>query len=113
MKDAERNAEIMNSNTETAMFKALADDRRITILKILCSGEKCANAILDELEIGQPTLSHHMKILCGCGLINARKDGKHTYYSIDYRGSETFKNIINELTRVRSRRVNSLPDALL
>ena len=46
------------------IFKAFCDANRLTILGLLQSGEKCACKLLEELNIGQPMLSHHMKILC-------------------------------------------------
>lgn len=58
------------------VFKALSDPNRIFILEMLKSGEKCACKILEELHIGQSTLSHHMKILSDSGIIKCRKDGK-------------------------------------
>ena len=64
------------------VLKALSDENRIRILKMLHSGEKCACKLLEELNISQPTLSHHMKILCDAGIVNGRKEGKWTYYSI-------------------------------
>ena len=64
------------------IFKALGDENRIRILKMLRSGEKCACKLLEELNIRQPTLSHHMKILCESGLVKGRKEGKWMYYSI-------------------------------
>ncbi|MGN0535784.1 MAG: ArsR/SmtB family transcription factor, partial [Eubacterium sp.] len=36
------------------IFKALCDENRVKILKLLCSGEKCACKILEELNITQP-----------------------------------------------------------
>jgi ArsR family transcriptional regulator len=69
-------------NLDTAqVFKTLADDNRLRILEILQSGEKCACVLLESLEIGQPTLSHHMKILAECGLVSVRKSGKWSYYT--------------------------------
>ena len=71
------------SDKKTAeMFKALCDENRIKIVKLLQSGEKCACVLLDDLHITQPTLSHHMKILCDSGIIVGRKDGKWMHYSI-------------------------------
>ena len=68
---------------ETArVFKAFCDENRLQILKMLRSGEKCACKLLEELQISQSTLSHHMKILCGCGLVKARRQGKWTHYSL-------------------------------
>ena len=51
------------------VFKAFCDENRIRILKLLTTGEKCACKLLEELNITQPTLSHHMKILCDSGIV--------------------------------------------
>ncbi len=64
------------------IFKALCDENRVKIMKYLMSGEKCACKILDDMNIAQSTLSHHMKILTESGLVSARKDGKWMHYSI-------------------------------
>ena len=72
----------MSNNEKTAkIFKALGDPNRIAILKMLQSGEKCACKLLEELNIGQSTLSHHMKILCDAEIVKGRKEGKWTHYS--------------------------------
>lgn len=72
----------MNNRQLASVFKALGDENRIQIIRLLQNGEKCACRLLEALNITQPTLSHHMRILCGCGLVSARKEGKWTYYSI-------------------------------
>lgn len=82
------------------MFKALCDENRIRILKLLQSGEKCACVLLEDLQITQPTLSHHMKILCDSEIVVGRKDGKWTYYSISQEGAETAVKCLQELTKV-------------
>lgn len=69
-----------------AIFKALGDENRIHILQLLQSGEKCACRLLEELPVSQPTLSHHMKILCDCGIVSGRKEGKWMHYSISKEG---------------------------
>ena len=43
------------------IFKAFCDENRIKILKLLVTGEKCACKLLEEINVTQPTLSHHMK----------------------------------------------------
>ncbi len=68
------------------IFKALGDENRILILKMLGSSEKCACKLLEELNIRQPTLSHHMKILCDAGIVTGRREGKWTHYSISRQG---------------------------
>ena len=81
-----------------SVFKALCDENRISILKLLRSGEKCACKLLEELHIGQPTLSHHMKILCDAGIVTGRKEGKWTYYSFNEEGIEYARSILQEIT---------------
>ena len=70
------------------VFKAFCDENRIRILLLLQGGEKCACRLLEEMNITQPTLSHHMKILCDSGIVIGRKEGKWTHYSISREGFE-------------------------
>lgn len=86
-------------NSEIAkVFKALGDERRIEILQILVHGQKCACHLLNQFEITQPTLSHHMKILCEAGIVDANKAGKWTHYSISKEGSEMVRELFDSLT---------------
>ena len=68
------------------IFKSFCDENRLTILGLLETGEKCACKLQEELGIGQSTLSHHMRILCDAGIVDARKDGKWTHYSLNREG---------------------------
>ena len=90
----------MDERRTAAVFKALGDENRIRILKLLTGGEKCACKLLDELSVTQPTLSHHMKILCDSGIVSGRKEGKWMYYSISEQGAEYARNLLRELTTV-------------
>lgn len=65
------------------VFKALGNPKRAMIVDMLSCGELCACMILEKFEMSQSTLSHHMKLLCECGLVKAREQGKWTYYSLD------------------------------
>ncbi len=87
----------MDERKIALIFKAFCDENRIRILKLLRSGEKCACRLLEELNISQPTLSHHMKILCDAGIVTGRKEGKWTHYSIDCRGAEVARVLLQEL----------------
>ena len=79
------------------VLKALSDENRIRILKMLHSGEKCACKLLEELNISQPTLSHHMKILCDAGIVNSRKEGKWTHYSMCCEGVQKVRALMKDL----------------
>ena len=65
------------------IFKAFSDPKRLKILDMLSNGELCACKILEEFNITQPTLSHDMKILLELELVNSRKVGKWTHYSLN------------------------------
>lgn len=65
------------------LCKALGDTNRLQIVQMLSDGEKCGCKLLEQFQFTQPTLSHHMKILCECGLVNARKEGKWSHYSLN------------------------------
>jgi len=79
------------------IFKALGDENRIRILGLLQGGEKCACKLLEELNISQPTLSHHMKILCDAGIVTGRKEGKWTHYAICCAGVRKIRGLMTEL----------------
>ena len=91
----------MQENEKRArIFKAFCDANRLTILELLQSGEKCACKLLEELNISQSTLSHHMKILCDSGIVASRKEGTWMHYSISSDGARTAKELLTELTTV-------------
>ena len=84
---------------QTAMiFKAFCDENRIRIIKLLRSGEKCACKLLEEINVTQPTLSHHMKILCDAEIVIGRTEGKWIHYSISEKGVEQAKECLRQLT---------------
>lgn len=89
----------MDCKKTAIVFKAFGDENRLQILSILQSGEKCACKLLDVMQITQPTLSHHMKILCDAGVVNGRKEGKWMYYSISEEGLDVVINILGELKK--------------
>lgn len=72
----------MDPHEDAKVFKALADENRLQILTLLQAGELCACRLLEQLHISQPTLSHHMKLLCDSGIVDSRKEGKWMHYSI-------------------------------
>ncbi len=64
------------------LFKALGDDKRVRLLRLLGLREMCVCELMVALELTQPTASHHLGILEKVGLVSRRKEGKWVYYSI-------------------------------
>lgn len=79
------------------IFKALSDSNRLQIINILSCGEKCACRLLDYFNFTQPTLSHHMKVLMECGLVNSRKEGTWNYYSLNVQNANELRRFLDEI----------------
>ena len=80
------------------VFKALCDPKRLAILSLLRSGEKCACVLMDQLGMAQSAVSYHMKILCESGIVVSRPAGKWTYYSLSSTGSRAAAELLLALT---------------
>lgn len=67
----------------SSIFKALSDETRLRILKLLEHGELCVCDIVAALDMSQPKVSFHLNVLKETGIIRDRKQGKWINYSID------------------------------
>jgi ArsR family transcriptional regulator len=68
-----------------ALLKAVADPARLQMLALLRSLPNCEACVCDltePLDLSQPTVSHHLKVLAGAGLVDAEKRGYWTWYRI-------------------------------
>ena len=89
----------MESIDVISICKALGDVNRLEIVQMLSDGEKCGCRLLEKFEITQPTLSHHMRILVGCSLVNDRKEGKWHHYSLNKKVIREVSSFIEALGR--------------
>ncbi|MGA7204496.1 MAG: metalloregulator ArsR/SmtB family transcription factor [Specibacter sp.] len=67
------------------ILKALSDPNRLRLLSIVKAGdggEACVCDLTEPLDLGQPTVSHHLKILVDAGLLAREKRGTWAYYSL-------------------------------
>jgi ArsR family transcriptional regulator len=66
-----------------ARFKALADPSRVAILSMLSAeAEVCVCVLTGELDLSQPTISHHLRILREAGLVEATRRGTWAFYRL-------------------------------
>lgn len=66
-------------------LKALSDPIRLRLLSMIAShegGEACVCDISDGIDVGQPTISHHLKVLRTAGLIDSERRGSWVYYRV-------------------------------
>jgi ArsR family transcriptional regulator len=91
--------EIESEHVKNArVFKAFCDEKRLGILELLRSGEKCACVLIEQMDIGQSSLSYHMKILCESGIVDSRQEGKWTHYRLSESGSRYAEELLKKLT---------------
>ena len=67
------------------LFKALADPTRVKLVSLIAAadgGEACVCDLIEPVQLSQPTVSHHMKLLVDAGLITREQRGKWAYYRI-------------------------------
>ncbi|MFN2141755.1 MAG: ArsR/SmtB family transcription factor [Candidatus Promineifilaceae bacterium] len=77
----------MNSIT---FAKAMADETRQEIMRLLCCQWLCVNDVVEELgkgsparHVSQPTVSHHLAVLREAGLVHTQREGKQIFYSLN------------------------------
>ena len=91
----------MNMKTEenniAKIAKALSDKTRIRILKeIAAKGSISCGDAEKVVDLSQPTVSHHIKILTDAGLLNTVKDGRHVIISVNKKALEVFGKLISD-----------------
>jgi DNA-binding transcriptional ArsR family regulator len=64
-------------------FEVLAEPRRREILDLLRDGERLVGDLVERLELAQPTVSKHLKILRGAGLVAVRQDAQRRWYRLN------------------------------
>ena len=80
------------------MCKALGHPVRLQIVEYLkTTDESGCGDIVDRLPLAQSTVSQHLKVLKGAGLIRAATDGSRTLYSLNHRALERFKRMIGSI----------------
>lgn len=79
------------------LFKILADENRLKIIEILSKHNVCGCNILENLNVTQPTLSHHMKVLTDAGLVMPIKKGNKVVYQLE---KENFARISKYIEKI-------------
>jgi ArsR family transcriptional regulator len=69
----------------TDAFRALADPTRVRLLSMIAAGdgETCVQELVDALDLSQPTISHHLKVLREAGLVTSDRRASNVYYRVD------------------------------
>jgi|GEM_PF-2221328 len=85
------------TTTMTQVFKALADENRLKIVRLLSQGTLCACKILESFAFSQPALSQHMKVLITAGVVIGARQGNWMHYSLNEETMEGLKVFVTEI----------------
>jgi len=88
------------------IFHALSDPARLDIIDFLRSGEKCVCEITPHVDLIQPVVSRHLKILKDCGILKHRKEGTRRLYSVaDPRIFKIIDSVDSDLVDALTKRI--------
>lgn len=85
-----------DAETFAVLFKALSHPVRVQMLDLISQGkgETCACDIECHFELTQPTISHHLKVLRGAGLITSESHGVWVYHRVNLAGVQAVRNLL-------------------
>jgi DNA-binding transcriptional ArsR family regulator len=98
--------------TTTDAFNAVAEPRRRQILDALSGGERRVNDLVDFLDISQPQMSKHLKVLREVGLVRVRSEGRERLYRLDAGSLKPIHDWVKNYERTWSERFDALDEVL-
>jgi ArsR family transcriptional regulator len=101
--EADSSQRIEEEVLELILIQVISDPTRIQIMKTLSDNQSlCGKDILGHFSITQPTLSHHMNLLCSCGLVDSVKEGKYVRYQLNRDGVGKIVQLFEKLILEKS-----------
>ncbi len=90
-----------------ALFHALSDETRLTLLDRLKDGEQCVCELTDAMNAAQSRLSFHLKVLKDAGLVEDRREGRWMYYSISAQAIEELEVLVGSFKKAAKSAVSA------
>jgi DNA-binding transcriptional ArsR family regulator len=94
--------------TTTDAFNAVAEPRRRDILDALAGGERAVNDLVEQLDIAQPQVSKHLKVLREVGLVDVREDGRRRLYRLNGNPLKDIHDWVKEYEQTWTERFQAL-----
>ena len=94
--------------TTTDPFNAVAEPRRRQILDVLAGGERSVGELVSGLDLTQPQVSKHLKVLHEVGLVTARQEGRRRLYRLDGRGLKDIHDWVGNFEALWQERFDEL-----
>lgn len=98
--------------TTADVFNAVAEPRRREILDVLADGERPVNDLVEALELSQPQISKHLRVLREVGAVGVRAAGRQRVYRLNASVLRPIHDWVREYERLWSDRFEALDDVL-
>jgi DNA-binding transcriptional ArsR family regulator len=89
-------------------FNAIAEPRRRAILELVCSGERAVSELAEALEMDQPSVSKHLRVLREVDLVSVREDGRRRLYSATPGALRPIREWVSECERIWNRHLDAI-----
>jgi DNA-binding transcriptional ArsR family regulator len=94
--------------TTADAFNAVAEPRRRQVLDVLAGGERSVNDLVESLDLAQPQVSKHLRVLREVGLVKVRDDGRQRFYSVNARPLKSIHDWVKNYEQSWSKRFDRL-----
>ena len=98
--------------TTADVFNAVAEPRRRQIMDLLAGGEQSVNDLVDRLQLAQPLVSKHLRVLREVGLVTARDAGRQRLYRLNPPALKPIHDWVDGYARLWSERFERLDEVL-
>jgi DNA-binding transcriptional ArsR family regulator len=98
--------------TTADVFNAVAEPRRRQILEVLVDGERPVNDLVHALELAQPQVSKHLRVLREVGAVDVREDGRQRLYRLNAAALKPMHDWVKQFEQSWSERFDALDDVL-
>jgi DNA-binding transcriptional ArsR family regulator len=103
---------VARAATTTDAFNAVAEPRRREILDVLASDEHPVNDLVELLDLAQPQVSKHLKVLRDVGLVEVRQSGRQRMYRLDGRSLKPIHDWVKNYEQAWEERFAALDTVL-
>src|SRR5690242_10543692 len=98
--------------TTSDAFNAVAEPRRRQILDLLAGGERAVNHIVEEMQLDQPLVSKHLRVLREVGAVQVRDVGRQRVYRLDARALKPIADWLTGYEQLWTERFEALDEIL-
>ena len=104
---------VARAATTSDVFSAIAEPRRREILSVLAGGERAVNDLVDVLDLPQPQVSKHLRVLREVGAVTVRDEGRQRLYRVDGAALKPIHDWVGDFERLWAERFDRLDDVLV